>query len=204
MKKTIVQTTLLLLFATLISCSLNRLAGNGSEITNGTCMTASGPAVGALVVAYPHDYQLDACVVHPETTYADTNGKFSLELKYDTWNLLIYDRTQTYGAFIALRSGDSTVGRVDLDSLGYMTGTVSDSTYRLGTVKVPGSPFNAVISSQKTFSISKMPEFTYNFILARMPIDGCAPGYGCPGLPPDTVTHTVTIKAGGSTNIVIP
>ncbi|MGA2507693.1 MAG: hypothetical protein ABSF80_09480 [Chitinispirillaceae bacterium] len=205
MKKLLLLTALTVLFSLLITCTLAPLAGNGSEITNGVCMMASVPADSALVVAYPHDYQLSTCVTRPVTTYTDKNGKFFLILGDSAWNLLIYDRTQTYGAFIALRNGDSAVGLVALESLGYVQGTVTDSSYQLGSVIIPGSPFQTSITIQNSFFISKLPEFTYRLIIARMPNEGCAPGADCSGhQPPDTATHTVTVKAGSGTNVIIP
>lgn len=203
MKKILIA-TLTVLFSLLITCSFAPLAGNGSEITNGVCMMASVPADSALVVAYPHDYQLKNTAL-PETTYTDANGNFSLKHGAGAWNLLIYDRTKTYGAFVPIDYRDSSVGIVDLDSLGYVEGTVAGGIME---IIVPGSPFHAFpTTGDRAFSITNMPAFTYAFHVVRLILGSCSGGGDCVGLPPpalDTATHTVTVKAGSGTNVIIP
>jgi hypothetical protein len=199
------QMILSVLIAVLVSCSPNGLAGNGSEITNGVCMTVSGPADSALIIAFPHDYLFPGkTYAMPETTYTDKNGYFSIVLGDSAWNLLMYDRSQTCGAFVALVNGDANIGRVNLDSLGYLEGTMSDMTFRYGTVTIPGSPFLSMISGTNTFSISKIPEFSYSVLFTKERIGTCAPGVDCGHFFLDTMTRSISIQAGKTVNVIVP
>jgi hypothetical protein len=149
-----------------ISCSISPVAGNGSEITNGHCVVAKEgySADSARVIAFPHGYDPvpDAeNIVFPETTFTDTNGWFSFTLGDSAWNLLIYDRTGTYGAFVPLH-GDSSLNRILLDSVGYVKGMFNSYT-DVNYIGVTGSPFYADFTLNDSFTIAKLPTFNYEF-----------------------------------------
>jgi hypothetical protein len=164
MKRTLLLLTTALAVFLCASCGLlPPLAGNGSEITNGCCIISrtGKPADSAMVIAIPQGYVPVPGIANkafPETTFTDTNGSFSLVLDHGAWNLLIYDHTETYGAFVPLyrlAPGDSIM----IDSLGFLQGTSYDSLHN--SVGIRGSPFFAYYSPGYTFSIGKIPPFTY-------------------------------------------
>jgi hypothetical protein len=150
-----------------VSCGLfPPLAGNGSEITNGCCMVAQTgkPADSAMVIAYPKEY-VPAPVtfneVMPETTFTDTAGRFTLALGHGEWNLLIYDRTGTLGAFVPVHR-DSSLYTIALDDLGYVQGMNYDTCKRfINYVGIAGSPFYAAINPLCSFVITGIPSSTY-------------------------------------------
>jgi hypothetical protein len=150
------------LFAALIVTCGNQLAGNGSEITNGNCAIASVPADSAMVVAYPNKYVPCSTAVGPETTFTDTKGNFAIYLGHDAWNLVIYDRTKAFGAFVPLPSGDSAISTIILRGLGSISGVVNDTATDPRYVGIVGSPFCAGITGvSDTFSLTKIPAYSY-------------------------------------------
>jgi hypothetical protein len=151
-----------LLAVLLFSCAYD-LAGNGGEITNGICVAEAMPAQNAMVVAYRQDYIPTYPLIPPETTFTDSNGHFSMRLGNKGWNLIIYDRNQIRGAFIALPTGDSALDTINLHGLGSITGIINDSVGVSKYIGIVGSPFfTQTFGKTDTFSLKKLPPFNYS------------------------------------------
>jgi hypothetical protein len=186
----------------LLSCS-PQLAGNSSEITNGYCVASAAPADSAMVVAYPDNYIPYPPSSAPETTYTDKNGHFSLQLGRTGWNLVIYDKYQTRGAFVPLPAGDSALDTIALAEVGAVRGTVTDTMAGDRCIGVIGSPFYARITGKTdTFSLVKMPSFNYLINLWRLTAGVSQWG------PPDMNTTavrpiSVTVRPDSTATIII-
>jgi len=157
----------ILIVTSLFSCT-QQLAGNGSEITNGYCVSSATAADSAMVVAYPSDYLPYPPSAGPETTFTDKNGRFSLRLGRKGWNLVIYDRFKAFGAFFPLPRGDSAVDTVVLRGVGSISGIVYDTVAGPRYIGIIGTPFYAGITGKTdTFSLMKIPAFYYTLGMWR-------------------------------------
>jgi hypothetical protein len=184
-----------------LSCS-----GNGSEIStragmemsgNGACVTAAGPADSAIVIAVPKDYvPFDSSSAPPETLSTDSKGIFSFRKDRDLWNLIIYDRTRTFGAFVP-HSGDSVIGTVFLDDLGYITGNTGDTSRHVNYVGIVGTPFFTQTLQADSFFLPAIPTATY-FVKAWETKDKIAAG-----TPPYSAADSVFISPGQGAVITI-
>ena len=128
---------------------------------NGACVTAAGAADSAIVIAIPKDYvPFDTPSSPPETLYTDNNGIFSFREDRDLWNLIVYDRTRTLGAFVP-HSRDSVIGTVFLDDLGYITGNIDDTSRQVNYVGIVGTPFFTQTLQSDSFSLLAIPTSAY-------------------------------------------
>jgi hypothetical protein len=193
----------ILIIPLFLFCSGNEVAGNGSEITNGVCVSVLGPADCAIVIAYPGNYLLRLNeTILPETTFTDKNGKFSIKLGDAAWNLLIYDNTRTFGCFLPLQKDEWELGKIDLDSLGAIRGTVSDTNFSSGYIGIRGSPFYSIVNRGVPFIIENIPTFTYSYLLWQVPKEVCQPGMDCNENIKDTITGTIQVKSGSETTLI--
>jgi hypothetical protein len=182
------------------NCTMN-MAGNGSEVTNGTAITVQGPADSALVIAYPRNYvPMYGDTNTLKKTYTDSNGAFSLQLGDSAWNLLIYSRTGL-GAFVPVNH-DSALDTVKLDSLGTIQGIVQDSTIPFEYIMITGSPFFARLAPESTFVMTKVPPFTYEIRLFFTPISVCDSGQVCPHHA-DSLAVIADVRPNAIANIII-
>jgi hypothetical protein len=198
----------LLLFYVLIAlfaaCSPTRIAGNGSEITNGVVVSETGPADSALVIAFPVSYipctRRNAAA--PETTFTDVQGAFNLRLADTAWNLLIYDRTRQLGAFAPRLQGEPAMGIIRLDSLGAIAGEAAALTIDASKqtfIGIAGSPFVTKVVKDSSFLIIRVPPYSYRISLwiystlwSMEPI-----------LERDTVITGATVSPGRTTSIIL-
>jgi hypothetical protein len=163
----------LLLFYVLIAlfaaCSPARIAGNGSEITNGVVVSETGPADSALVIAFPAAYiPCGRNATKPETTFTNVQGAFHLSLADTAWNLLIYDRTRQLGAFAPRLKGEPAMGVIKLDSLGGIAGTMAALTIdesKPAFIGIAGSPFVTNVVKDSSFLIIRVPPYSYRISL---------------------------------------
>jgi hypothetical protein len=202
-----IRATLLFSFAVsfllAVSCTI-QVAGNGSEITNGIVASAAGPADSALVVAYPKDFNpATGDSVSLRRTFTDKNGRFSLRLGNNAFDLLVYDRTKTLGAFVPV-SRDTVMDTLRIHELGSLSGVLQDSVLHFGYLIVRGSPFCAAMIPDSAFSIPAMPPFTYELLAFTPPSFGCPPGHTCAAHPaPDSTIAFVNIMVNSNSSIIL-
>ena len=176
-----------------IQCS-NTLAGNGSEIVNGCAVAGGAPCSGAMIIAYPVDYDPSGDSLYaPETTYADGNGHFTLDLT-GAHNLLLIDSSLARGAFVRTIDRDSILGEIVLLELGAIRGNIlADATdprveY---VITIPGSPFVSR-GIQPAFQIERVPPQQYSIRVERIEsIMGSDPSHPSP--PP--IVSSVEVEA---------
>jgi hypothetical protein len=202
MSVSIISCVLLTLLA---ACSPTQTTGNGSEITNGIVVSASGPIDSAMVIAFPAAYI--PCAqneVMPETTFTDARGAFRMSIADTKWNLLVYDRTRHLGAFAERRKGYPAMGVIELDSLGAVAGTAASNMLTISEtayIGMAGSPFYTKLVKDSSFIITRVPPHFYQISLwmfSGSPMTG-----DLPILVKDNVVTGAAVISGATTTIIV-